>query len=178
MLSKKCQGMCGRVISWITSKNSIGMISVCLTLNCVVYRSLKTSRVPFWAQFVLVSCREGLPSLQVSRSARPYRADCTLITPVSVPQHRGKQEQGLKTSYSDRQRKLYRMRLLTEIPRKRPKLTKFSYISQHFPTPPASLWLFDLNIGQEQILHLYCTALRSCGSTMVYVSENYNQNQK
>lgn len=53
------------------------------------------------------------------------------------------------------QRKLYRMRLLiffiflysTEIPQKRPKLTKFSYISQHSPTPPASLWLLDLNMS-------------------------------
>lgn len=48
-----------------------------------VYLVLTRSVVPGCEQVVLLSWPEGLPSLQVPVSARPYRAACTLITPFS-----------------------------------------------------------------------------------------------
>ena len=49
-----------------------------------VYLLLRMSTVPSWKQSVSASCSWGLPALQISLSARPYRAACTLITPIPV----------------------------------------------------------------------------------------------
>lgn len=71
--------------TWIVvgtfSNNSIFIF---YNYSCDVYPVLTNAVVPAREQVVSASWFGGISSLQVSLSLRPYRAECTWITPVSV----------------------------------------------------------------------------------------------